>query len=57
MTNSSESIDVLGHCSELTPPSTASAGPIHDETRFYGYIPSLAVTVVFTMLFSISTRE
>jgi len=35
--------------------NSTSAGPNPDDTRFYGYIPSLAVTVVFTVLFSLST--
>jgi len=36
--------------------NSTSAGPNHDDIRmFYGYIPSLPATVVFTVLFFIST--
>ncbi|KAF9648845.1 RTA1-domain-containing protein [Thelephora ganbajun] len=36
--------------------NSTSAGPTHDGIRmFYGYIPSLPATVVFTVLFFIST--
>jgi len=35
--------------------NSTSAGPNHDDILFYGYIPSLPVTVVFTMLFFFST--
>lgn len=48
------------HHSELTSyHSTASAGPTHDDDirLFYGYIPSLPATVVFTVFFFLSTSE
>lgn len=35
--------------------NSTSAGPNSDPTRFYGYIPSLPATVVFTVLFFFST--
>ncbi|KAF9790457.1 RTA1-domain-containing protein [Thelephora terrestris] len=35
--------------------NSTSAGPNSDDTRFYGYIPSLAATVIFTVLFFFST--
>jgi len=37
--------------------NSTSAGPTHDDSLspFYGYIPSLSATVVFTVLFFIST--
>jgi len=36
--------------------NSTSAGPTHDDIRmFYGYIPSLPATVVFTVMFFIST--
>jgi hypothetical protein len=38
-------------------PNSTSAGPTHDDSirLFYGYIPSLPATVVFTVFFFIST--
>lgn len=37
-------------------PQPDSAGPSIDEiSPYYGYVPTLAVTIIFTVLFSIST--
>lgn len=62
MSNSSELTDFTSDlCSALKlillPSTIASAGPNHDDSRFYGYIPSLPVTVIFTVLFFFSTSE
>ena len=45
-------IDLKNICS----PQLDSAGPTTDEiSPYYGYIPSRPVTIIFTVLFAIST--